>query len=237
MQYVSTTLQSFENEDAEQCSRDTLLDGAVYRRLDPEFYAWLRLRMGIAEKAVKAGKLPTSTFDQMRVRFNTLHAWALEHHGQAALLEAIRQLNPDKYNPPSLVKVKAHPTPVYTIQSQEHLCPDSGTWAFTVSVDSDAVKQVESIRDQAINLGWSEPRLFQNRGRFRFPCGQDYGLVCFLDDGRTIGEVTERYIEIIGPPPSRTVLRFYNPDVEQPWIRKIDPEQKESVKDTTELAA
>jgi len=42
--------------------------------------------------------------------------------------------------------------------------------------------------------GWSEVRLYQNQGRFRFPCGEDYGLVCFVDGDQEIGEATERFI-------------------------------------------
>ncbi len=64
------------------------------------------------------------------------------------------------------------------------------------------------------------PRLYRNRGRFRSPCGEDYGLVCFVDGDERIGEITCQSIEIVGPPPRETVLRFYNPDVEQPWHRK-----------------
>ena len=44
--------------------------------------------------------------------------------------------------------------------------------------------------------GAGQARLYQNQGRFRFPCGEDYGLVCFVDSDREIGEVTERSIEI-----------------------------------------
>ena len=65
-----------------------------------------------------------------------------------------------------------------------------------------------------------QPRLYQNRGRFRFPCGRDDGLVCFLEDDQRIGEVTRQSIEIIGPPPKENRLRFYNPDVDQPWLKK-----------------
>ena len=63
---------------------------------------------------------------------------------------------------------------------------------------------------------------YQNRGRFRFPCGEDYGLVCFLDDNKRIGQVTRQYIEIVYPPPQDNRLRFFNPDVEQPWIKKTN---------------
>lgn len=80
--------------------------------------------------------------------------------------------------------------------------------------------KVDAIRDQALSLGWTDARLYQNRGRYSFPCGQEYGLVCFLYDDRSVGEVTRQSIEIIGPPPQENRLRFYNPDVDQPWLKK-----------------
>ena len=83
--------------------------------------------------------------------------------------------------------------------------------------------KVDAIRDQARSLGWSEAQLYQNRGRFRFPCGQDYGLVCFLEGDKRIGKVTRQSIEIIGPPPQERCLRFYNPDVNQPWLKTTAP--------------
>ena len=48
------------------------------------------------------------------------------------------------------------------------------------------------------------------------------GLVCFLKPGDRIGEVTLQSIEIIHPLPSEVRHRFYNPDVDQPWVKKID---------------
>ena len=71
---------------------------------------------------------------------------------------------------------------------------------------------------------WSEARLYQNQGRYRFPCGQDYGLVCFVGDDRKIGAVTEKNIEIIHSPdtPRPSTLRFHNPDVPQPWLKKVE---------------
>lgn len=237
MLYVSTTLQSFETADAGQSARDILRDNVVYRRLDPEFYAWLRQRMTVAEKAKRAGKLPAATFEQLRERFNAIHAWAMEHFGQDALLDAIRKHDAKAYAPPSIETVERTTVQVVDESPTEFRFPEDGDWAFTQAVESETIRQVGAIRDRALSCGWAESRLYQNRGRYRFPCGQDYGLVCFLGDGRSIGDVTEKHIEIIGPPPGRTVMRFYNPDVEQPWIRKIEPESDGETTKATERAA
>jgi hypothetical protein len=97
------------------------------------------------------------------------------------------------------------------------LFPEDGNQPFTERVSPWAVAKVDAIRDQALALGWSRRRLYQNRGQFRFPCGDEYGLVCFIGETQHIGEVTRQYIEIIGPPLRENRLRFYNPDVPQPW--------------------
>lgn len=108
---------------------------------------------------------------------------------------------------------------------EPYLYPKDGDWRFTQNVPPSAVAKVNAIRDQALSFGWSEARLYQNQGRYRFPCGQDYGLVCFVDENVRIGEVTRQYIEIIGLPPSESLLHFYNIDVAQPWMRRTHGER------------
>ncbi len=77
------------------------------------------------------------------------------------------------------------PTP-----STEHLFPRDGCLPSTLSVAPEAVAQVDAIREEAMQLGWTEAGLYQNRGRYPFPYGQEYGLVCFLSGARQVGEVT-----------------------------------------------
>jgi hypothetical protein len=82
---------------------------------------------------------------------------------------------------------------------------------------------VDVIAEQALALGWTRERLFDpGKGLF----DPQRGLVCFLKPGDRIGEVTAQSIEIIHPLPSEVRHRFYNPDVEQPWIIRIDGEKK-----------
>ena len=84
-----------------------------------------------------------------------------------------------------------------------------------------AIAKVDAIRKQALSLGWTLSRLYQNRGRFGFPLGEDWGLVCFVDDDERLGEVTARYIEVRGMAPRDHILKFYNPDVDQPWRKRV----------------
>jgi hypothetical protein len=95
--------------------------------------------------------------------------------------------------------------------------PD-GTSGFTEAISHDAVSMVDGVRQQALELGWSEAQLYRDHGRYAFPCGQDYGLVCFLRSGDQVGEITRRSIEIVGSGGRK--LRFYNSQAEQPWLRR-----------------
>ncbi len=92
---------------------------------------------------------------------------------------------------------------------EEYLYPRNGDWRFTQPVQRSTLDKVNAIRELALSLGWHEARLYQNRGQLRFPCGDDWGLVCHIfeqagtiKDGiavrkRLIGEVTRQNIEIL----------------------------------------
>jgi hypothetical protein len=66
-------------------------------------------------------------------------------------------------------------------------------------------------------IGWKRERLYGTGNGVFDP---RRGLVCYLKAGDRIGEVTLHSIEIIHPLPSEVRLRFYNPDVTQPWERR-----------------
>ncbi len=228
--YAATNLKSWETDEPRHFARDVGIDGTCFRRLDPDYYAWLRHKMALAKTAVQSGRLTAQTFDTLRTRFNEIHAWAMEHLGEEELRSAVRSLDPKAYAPPCIDRLDRRPNaapPVPKASSPDvppYLCPEDGDWRFTQRVRSSAVPKVDAIRDQALALGWSEAGLYQNRGRFRFPCGEDYGLVCFLDENKRVGKVTRQSIEIVGPPPQEYRLRFFNSEVDQPWIKKKTPE-------------
>lgn len=114
--------------------------------------------------------------------------------------------------------------PTLTPQSEaaEHLFPKDGDWPSTMQITPEAIAQVDAIREEAMEMGWTEAGLYQNRGRHPFPCGQDYGLVCFLSGARQVGEVTGQYIEIVYPHEPGRPNRLYNPHVPQPWLTRSD---------------
>lgn len=213
--FVATDLEFRKFDWVGTSDRDRKYDGKIFRRLDPEYFAWLRSRMVAARNAHQAGKLPDNTWDLLRTRFNQVQELAVQQFGDKALQTAISNLNPKTYDSPAKHKKKD-----WTYPAQE-------AWKCKQPVTSRAVAKVDAVRDEAMACGWSEARLYQNQGRFRFPCGQDYGLVCFVDEDREIGAVTKRFIEIIhGANTSRpSTLRFHNPDVSQPWLKKVETDK------------
>ena len=49
--FVSTALARWVTHEPERIARDFQINDTVYRRLDPEYYAWLRSRMNLAQLA------------------------------------------------------------------------------------------------------------------------------------------------------------------------------------------
>ena len=220
--YVSTGLDVHEIEDARDWSEDREIAGTPCRRLSPEYFAWLRSRMLTAQAAHKAGKLPEDAWNTLRRRFNALQELAIREFGKESLQEVLHSFSPKNYRPPAL-RPQQQEKPA-EVPRKDWIYPGDPAWKFKQTINPQAVAKVDAIREEAMTKGWSEARLYQNQGRFRFPCGEDYGLVCFVDGDQEIGEVTESFIEIIHEQKSGrpSTLRFYNPDVPQPWMKKRD---------------
>lgn len=153
-------------------------------------------------------------YELLRTRFNAIQTWALVRFGEEALRAAVAEGVSGEYRPPTVwfPEDGAKPTPI-----AYHVYPAEGDWPFTESVPPEAVAMVDAVREQALSLGWTEAGLYQNRGHLRFPVGAEYGLVCFLDPGDQIGEISAESIEIIRPSGSR--LRHYSRNACQPWVK------------------
>jgi hypothetical protein len=200
--FVSTSLDTWTTGQPEIFARDVQINDTAYRLLDPEYYAWLRSRMNLAKLAAGAGRLNPDAFDELREKFNTMHEWAVACFGEDSLREAVRNLDARNYTPP----VAEPDKPVRPAPAAEHI-------AF------DAVAMVDAIRDQALSLGWTEQSLYGTGGTTRALFGKACGLANLLKATDQIGEVTRQSIEIILA--SGVRQRFYNPDVEQPWSRRV----------------
>ena len=214
--FVSSTLATWTTPHPEWFARDVQINDTVYRRLDPDYYAWLRSRMTLAKKAATAGQLDTAAFEDLRIRFNRVHQWAVEHFGEDQLLEAVRSIRAAEYAPPMPEDDEPRvPTPLPRRSGGDH-------------ISQDVIAMVDAISEHALSLGWRRERLYGTGGNGTFD--QRRGLVCLLKPGDRIGEVAAQSIEIILRSPSEVRHRFYNPDVEQPWIKRIAPEPQKNEK-------
>jgi hypothetical protein len=183
--------------------------------------------MLVAQKRYQGGRLADRQYEELRARFNAVHAWAVERFGEPILLEAVRTLDPRAYRAPAVKDAEeANSSDVVEAPPPAHLYPVHGDWRFTEPVSPQAVAKVDAVREQALAAGWSEAQLYQNRGRYSFPCGQDYGLICFLHGDDRVGEITCQSIEIINARGSR--LRFHNHNVDQPWLRHVGAAEGEA---------
>jgi hypothetical protein len=201
--FVSSALDMWTTPHPEWFARDVQINDTVYRRLDPEYYAWLRSRMVVAKRAATAGKLAAAAFEDLRVRFNAVHEWALEHFGEERLLETVRTMRAADYKPP-VAEDDAPRVPAPRSRDSNHVPPE-------------AVAMVDAIGERALSLGWKHERLYGAGGRGLFDPRR--GLVCFLRPGDRIGDVNAQAIEII--PKDGVQQHFYNPDVDQPWVKRI----------------
>ena len=214
--FVSTSFATWTTANPEQFARDFQINDTVYRRLDPEYYIWLRSRMVAAKRAATTGHLDAAAFEALRVRFNAVHAWAVEHFEEVQLLAAVRTFRSCEYKPPLPEEFdrtkRAEPIPSKPSPETERIAR--------------AKQLVDEIRDQALALGWTMESLYFSDGYERRPIAARYGVACYIGGEHRIGEVTRQSIELIGPSPIETRSRFYNPDVDQPWIVRINPEGK-----------
>lgn len=209
--FVSTALDAWSTDQGAAFARDVQIDDTAYRRLDPEYYAWLRSRMLVAQKASSAGHLDAAAFDDLRIRFNAVHDWAVQHFGEEQLRAAVRAIRVSEYKPPVAEDDGPPPAPPTVRRS-------AGS-----PISLEAIAMVDAVAENAVALGWSRERLYAAGNGIFDP---RRGLVCYLKPGDRIGEVTVQSIEIIHPPPSEVRHRFYNPDVDQPWIVRTHGDKK-----------
>jgi len=219
--FVSTGLDIREIQAASYRTQDIEIEGALFRRLTPEYFAWLHSRMVTVQAAHKAGKLLGEGWNTLRQRFNALQELAIREFGKESLLEVLRSFSPKSYSPPVLRPIPKRQSS--DIPGKDWMYPGDSTLKFTYPVTAHALSRIDAIRDEAIVKKWSEARLYQNQGRYQFPYGGDYGVVCYVNGDYEIGEITERFIEIVhGTNSCHTKsLKYYNPGVSQPWMEII----------------
>lgn len=102
--FVAPNLESWEDDTAGQGPSDIsspkLWGGLCFRRLDPDYYAWLLKKMKMAETAFRAGRLRRPAYNKLQARFIRVQAWAIERFGRKALDTAYEALDVRRYRAP-----------------------------------------------------------------------------------------------------------------------------------------
>ena len=98
--WVSTDLKMWWPRDPTFIARDCQVDDRYFRRLDPEYFAWLRYRVLTVSAAVASGRVAADAFEELRSAFYAVQALALDTFGEAVLREALGWIDILGYRPP-----------------------------------------------------------------------------------------------------------------------------------------
>jgi len=226
--YVATNLECWKAPPRFPFATDVTLNGRTFRRLDALFWAWLVRKLDQARQARDAGTISVEAFAGLQARWARVHAWASERLAEADLRRAIAHFDEGLlYLPPGAERAEGQSSIRSASRSAKASPPpiashSLGQGSFFQPAVGEALADVHTIRDQAIALSWTDEGLLRNRGRYRFPCGEDYGLVCFIGPEDRIGEVTREAIEIVGRDGRSGKRNIYNRAIERPWARRVD---------------
>ena len=221
--YVAIDLKMIELTSKEAKQQDILLDDTSYRRLDAQYFVWIERRMELAQKAMQNGKISNEALQALISRFQQIKEWVEENIGDESLSAARNLFESTNYSPPPA----ALPKPKVIDKSNEStksepvltfLYPPTGQWEYTVPIDPEVVKIIDSIREEAMSKGWTEASLYQNRGHFI--AGKCYGLICILDKTDRIERIDEDIISIhtfkgSAVPPEGEIVKFPNLEYEE----------------------
>ena len=209
--YVSTDLRMVELTARDARRQDMIIEGTSYRRLDAQYFVWIENRMELARKAAQNGKISNEALRSLLTRFQQIKDWVNENIDGRSLVAARRLFESANYSPPPAALPKPEP-------AQPYLYPANGNWEYTVPIDPEVVKIIDSIKDEALSKGWSEASLYQNRGHFI--AGKWYGLICILDKTDLIEKIDEDIIYIrtfkgSAVPPEGEIVKFPNLEYEE----------------------
>ncbi len=220
--FISTSM-CIAHKGAQHIDSELIYIGdTVHYRLTPLFWAYLRHAFNNATRACEAGKLDGSTYSELLDRISRIYNMALAQFGEDAVKSAEQQFTPAKWKR-HCERLAQGVKPINDefdtdMPTGSYRYPADGTGAYH-PVSKTALAIVDAIRDKAIAAGWTMPQLYRNVGI----ANRDWGLVCYIGPEDRIGAITRQSIEIVHPRASHA-LRFYNHEVEQPWLKFGTPE-------------
>lgn len=158
--YVSTVLDAWETS-ALGFDQAAICEHCGYRRLDPEYYAWLRSRMEVAKQAWERGQLVPLQYQELRRRFNEVHIWAARQFGEEKLLAAVRSLDPKEYHPPKAWVGDPRPLRIPERKSEQRSSPPAHCKSCREPIDF--VKDCESNRWIAVRPDLHQEHICRSR--------------------------------------------------------------------------
>lgn len=175
--FVATNLESWETDDPHYFADDIEVCGTLYRRLDLAYYVWLRIAMVKLYRMNHKGIIDPHVYEMARDAFEPIRDFALKTFGEDRVALAIKHgLAPD-YVPPMPSK-PSEPAFLY---------PKEGDFPYFREVSPEALIRMDAECEKLEAQGYTRAQLYQNRSRFAWPYGPDWGLVCFFyDNGITM---------------------------------------------------
>jgi len=218
--FVSTSMTVVAKGESHALDEIVYDNGTVHYRLTPLFWAYLHHAFNNATRACEAGKLGAGTYSELLNRISRIYNMALAQYGKAALKSAEQSFTPAKWKRhceslnerQDIRDIPNCPTEPRHCESIYRYPPDADGAIASVSPSSKA--KVDAIRERALHAGWTLSQLYRNVGIAH----RDWGLVCYIGFADKIGEATRQSIEIIDQRTGKS-LRFYNREVDQPWIK------------------
>lgn len=181
----------------------------TYHKLSPEILTTLTYRNNIINTFHTRGMMNLSMRDEIKKKYLEICERFKALFGQKQLEEIT--------NSRSNKATEISDSDDDNFIGKHLLFPCDRTHKFNTTLTLDSARKVTAIEKVAYGLGWTDADLYQNQGRFPFPCGNEYGLTCFISKDTTIGEITPDSIELIHRKEFRrgSVLKYYKHPAER----------------------
>ena len=204
--WVSTDLVVVDLDGSTLHPEDVIQGSKGYRWLSPDYFIWLEKRFsGFQRKMQVAGREDQYT-QAFAGRYAAIRDAAQALYTSEDFETARRRMAELPMESPN------RSTGILFQRSRFDYPPDSDLPVLR-PVTFHALGEVDAIRNQALSLGWTDAQLYGTRGRFTFPCGPGYGVVCFIHSDQRLRKVASAHIEIICS--GGHSLHFYRKEVSQ----------------------
>ncbi len=200
--WAATDLEILEITEPNTVREDILHADKIFRRLSPDYFLWIKKRFQSFKWMKERQLIDSETSIIIESLLQEIHFWAEKIFNQQDYDSAEIRLKTF----PMISPEDEKPTP-FMYPANEKLPIFNPVTDYVLSL-------VDTIQDEALHLGWTEPGLYQNQGTASFPYGYEWGLVNVINRGDIIENVTSRYIEVISS------TGEFNPVLNKKYLRR-----------------